>query len=158
MSTFGGIYERSPWVADQVWRQGLSEREDSLEGLSQAMRDAVDASTPETQLSLIRTHPDLAGKAAVRGELTSESNVEQASAGIDQCTEEEFERFQKYNATYRERFGFPFVMAVRGSNRESILTAFERRLENDYETEFRQALREIHKIAMLRLRAVAEFG
>jgi OHCU decarboxylase len=91
----------------------------------------------------------------VRGELTAESTGEQASAGIDQCNAEEFARFQRYNEAYKAKFGFPFIMAVRGSNRHKILAAFETRLENDAETEFHTAIEQIHKIARLRLEAVA---
>ena len=155
ISHFGGIYEHSPWIAEQVWENGLESCYDSIENLSEAMRNVVGNAGAELQLGLIRAHPDLAGKAAVRGELTKESSSEQASAGIDQCSSEEFDRFQRYNRLYKEKFQFPFVMAVKGSNRVSILEAFEQRLDNDYETEFAYALTEIHKIARLRLQEIA---
>ena len=105
----------------------------------------------ERKLALIRAHPDLAGKAAISGQLTEESTSEQSSAGIDQCSPEEFERFQELNSQYKEKFGFPFVMAVRDSHRHEILAAFKSRLANDSQTEFETAIREIHKIASLRL-------
>ena len=118
------------------------------------MADCVDNASRERQLTLIRAHPDLAGKAQIAGELTAESTSEQASAGLGQCTREEYERFQTLNERYRRKFGFPFVMAVRDSSRGEILAAFERRLENGYETEFESALVEIHEIARLRLQAM----
>jgi OHCU decarboxylase len=118
------------------------------------MADCVDNASVETQLALIRAHPDLAGKAQVAGELTEDSTTEQASAGLDQCSAEEYERFQSLNADYHEKFGFPFVMAVRDSSRVEILDAFGKRLGNDPNTEFETALAEIHKIARLRLEAM----
>lgn len=118
------------------------------------MSAIVDAADEETKLALIRAHPDLAGRAAIRGGLTAASSEEQASAGLDQCTEEEYARFQSLNGRYRKKFGFPFVMAVRGRNRADILAAFERRLGNGREEEMVTALREIHKIARLRLEAM----
>ena len=116
--------------------------------------DCVDNAAVELQLELIRAHPDLAGKAQVAGELTEESATEQASAGISQCTPDEFEQFQTLNTQYKEKFDFPFVMAVRNSSRCEILNSFEHRLRNAYENEFEAALVEIHKIARLRLEAM----
>jgi OHCU decarboxylase len=152
---FGGIYEHSVWIAREAWRFGLDERHDTPAGLSAVMADVVEQAAVERQLELIRAHPDLAGRAAVQGELTAESTSEQASAGIDRCTPREFERFQRFNHLYKDKFGFPFVMAVKGSNRFEILGAFEERLDNDVETEVRRALDEIHKIARLRLNELA---
>lgn len=153
VARYGGIYEHSPWVAEAAWdRYGKAPPADELAGV---MAACVDAASDARKLALIRAHPDLAGRAAVAGELTAESTSEQASAGIDRCTPEEFARFTGYNARYVEKFGFPFVMAVRGSNRHAILAAFEERLDNDPGTEFRRAIAEIHKIARLRLEALA---
>ena len=103
---------------------------------------------------LIRAHPDLAGRAQVAGELTVESTAEQSSAGLDQCSADEYQQFQSLNAAYREKFDFPFIMAVRNSTRAEILEAFASRIENDYDLEFETALMEIHKIAGLRLAAL----
>jgi OHCU decarboxylase len=103
------------------------------------------------QLALINAHPDLAGKAAVRGELTASSTAEQAGAGISECTAEEFSRFTQLNDAYKAKFGFPFIMAVKGSNRHQILAAFEERIHNSPEQEFACALAEINKIALFRL-------
>ena len=103
---------------------------------------------------MIRAHPDLAGRASIAGELTAESTEEQASAGLDRCSPEEYARFQSLNTAYKEKFGFPFVMAVRNRSRADILEAFERRLGNDYDEEFETAIAEIHTIARLRIDAM----
>jgi OHCU decarboxylase len=149
---YGRIYESSPWVAEQSFEQAAGVSEPAA--LAKVFAACVDRAGDEAKLALIRSHPDLAGRAAVRGELTPESTAEQASAGIDQCTKDEFEKFQSLNRRYRDRFGFPFVMAVRGSNRHDILAAFERRLGNTPEAEIGTAIAEIHKIARLRLEAL----
>ena len=149
---YGGIYEHSAWVAERSFDAARNASE--TEELAGIMARAVDTAPQERRLALIRAHPDLAGKAAVAGELTAESNEEQTSAGIDRCTQEEFDRFQSLNRAYREKFGFPFVMAVRGSNRGAILEAFAERLANDEQTEFDTAIGEIHKIARMRLEAM----
>lgn len=149
--SFADLYEHSPWVAEQTYDQGLSEAENDIEQLHQRFSKTVLQADKELQLSLIRAHPDLAGKAAVRGELTEASTSEQAGAGIQDCTPEEFERFSQLNDQYKARFEFPFIMAVKGSNRFQILDAFVERLENSYQQEFERALNEINKIAWFRL-------
>jgi len=152
---FGGIYENSPWIAETLWRRGLDASHDSVVGVATALAAVVDTADSARKLALINAHPDLAGRAAVAGELTADSTAEQASAGIDQCNAEEFERFQNFNARYKNKFSFPFIMAVKGSNRHAILAAFEQRLENGPKTEFATALAEVHKIARLRLSEMA---
>jgi OHCU decarboxylase len=152
IARYGGIYEHSPWVAEQVAEDAA--QVDDVDELADLMAECVDNAATEQQLALIRAHPDLAGKAQVAGQLTAESTAEQASAGLDQCSKVEYERFQALNEAYKEKFGFPFVMAVRGSTRQDILDAFSRRLQNDYDLEFETALVEIHKIARLRLEAM----
>jgi OHCU decarboxylase len=149
---YGAIYEHSPWVAEQAL--AVLGDIDDLELIAIVMADCVDNASEEQQLQLIRAHPDLAGKAQIAGELTDDSTTEQSRAGLDQCTPEEYEQFQNLNRAYHERFGFPFVMAVRNSGRQAILEAFERRLGNDADVEFETALAEIHKIARLRLEAM----
>ncbi len=149
---YGGIYEHSPWVAEQVAELGVDETD--TKRLAELMAECVDNASRERQLELIRAHPDLAGKAQVAGELTEDSSTEQASAGLDRCSPAEFERFQALNAAYHDKFGFPFVMAVRNSSRQEILAAFSERLDNDPALEFETALAEIHKIARLRLDAM----
>lgn len=155
MTRFGDVYEHSPWIARQTWQRGLTVEHDSVDGLAAALAQTLAGAGRQQQLELIRAHPDLAGRAAVRGELTKDSTDEQASAGLDQCSAEEFERLQQLNNAYQEKFGFPFIMAVRGSNRHAILAGFEQRLHNDAETEFARALQEINKIVRLRLQNIA---
>lgn len=152
VARYGGIYEHSPWVAEQV--EPLLADTDDIEVIARLMADCVDNASMERQLELIRAHPDLAGKAQIAGELTAHSGSEQASAGLDRCSAEEYEKFQRLNRKYRDKFGFPFIMAVRDSSRAEILTAFEARLGNEPSTEFETALSEIHKIAASRLRAM----
>lgn len=155
INRYGGIYEHSAWVAERV-KKLLGDSQADGELLAGLMADCVDNASLDTQLELIRAHPDLAGKAEVAGELTADSTAEQSSAGLDQCTQEEFERFQSLNSAYKEKFGFPFIMAVRESTRSEILEAFSSRIENDYNSEFETALQEIHKIARLRLAALED--
>ena len=149
---YGGIYEHSQWVAEAAAQ--LVDDSADVDVIARVMADCVDNASRARQLELIRAHPDLAGKAAVAGELTDDSVSEQASAGLDRCTPEEYARFQALNTAYRRKFGFPFVMAVRNCTREQILAAFESRLENDYDAEFENALIEIHRIARMRLVAL----
>lgn len=152
VTTYGGIYEHSPWVAEEAFDEFALTTD--INQLPALLASKVDAADDQRKLTLIRAHPDLAGRAAVRGELTTESMTEQSSAGIDQCSQEEYERFQGLNEEYKRKYSFPFVMAVRDSNREEILAAFESRLRNDHDTEFATAIAEIHKIARLRLEAI----
>ncbi len=154
VETFGAVYEHSPWVAARTHDAGLGTQLDSLPGLAQAMADTLASANKDEKLALICAHPDLAGKAAAAGDLTDESNDEQASAGLDQCTTEELARFHQLNNAYKAKFNFPFIMAVKGSNRHLILAAFEQRIENSVDVEFDTALGEINKIAKLRLQAL----
>ena len=150
---FGGVYENSSWVAERA-AESLTDM-DNLEAVGAVMAKCVDAASASRQLELIRAHPDLAAELSPGGGLSSDSADEQASAGLDRCSAEELEHFRSLNSRYREKFGFPFVMAVRDLNRTEILEAFVRRLANDRATEMNVALREIHKIARLRLDAMA---
>jgi len=152
VARYGGIYEHSAWVAEEAAGDAMANEE--LEQIAVIMADCVDNASTERQLALIRAHPDLAGKAQLAGELTQDSTTEQSKAGLDQCSADEYAQFQSLNDRYHEKFGFPFVMAVRASTRAEILTAFAARLENDAATEFETALEEIHKIARLRLHAM----
>lgn len=154
VARYGGIYEHSPWVAEQV--QELLDGSVDTEHLARLMADCVDNASRERRLELVCAHPDLAGKAQISGDLTVDSSVEQASAGLDQCTPDEYARFQALNSSYKNKFGFPFVMAVRDSSRIQILAAFETRLGNDADLEFETALAEIHAIARLRLQALED--
>lgn len=152
---FGGVYEHTPSIAAKTWQDDLDATHDSVDGLAKALASTADNFSREDLLTLINAHPDLAGRAAVAGELTPESTSEQSGAGIDQCNAEEFARFEAFNERYKRKFGFIFIMAVKGSNRFQILENFEQRLENDADEEFERALQEIHKIARLRLREIA---
>ena len=151
VAKFGGVYEHSPWIAEAVFDAGLTPAEDSAAGLSAAMMEVLEKAGDDQKLALIRAHPDLAGKAALAGELTDESASEQAGAGLDQCTAEEFAAFQELNAAYGEKFGFPFIIAVKGKTRHDILDAFRARLKNNAEQELETALAQINKIARFRL-------
>ncbi|MCM2319208.1 MAG: 2-oxo-4-hydroxy-4-carboxy-5-ureidoimidazoline decarboxylase [Pseudomonas sp.] len=154
VAAFADIYEHSPWVAECVFTQGIGPEDDAIEHLHGRMACVLLSAGREAQLALINAHPDLAGKAAMRGELTAASSAEQAGAGIDACNVEELARFGELNAAYKARFGFPFIMAVKGSDRQQILDAFAQRLNNTPEQEFARALGEINKIALLRLQAL----
>ena len=154
IARYSGIYEHSAWVAEEA-APFVADSTD-LDAIAAVMADCVDNASTEKQLELIRAHPDLAGKAQVAGELTADSTSEQSSAGLDQCSAEEYDRFQALNSAYHDKFGFPFVMAVRNSSRTEILEAFGSRLENDPDMEFETALAEIHKIARLRLQVMEE--
>jgi len=156
IARFGELYEHSPWVAERTWRRGIDSTHNSLDSLAKALAITLDQADESEQLALIRAHPDLAGKAAVSGELTAASTDEQTSAGIHQCTEAEFSRFQVLNERYKTKFDFPFIKAVKGSNKRAILDAFETRIEHDRASEFNVALQEINKIARFRLVAMLE--
>jgi len=116
-----------------------------------AFRGAVARADDERQVALIRAHPDLAGRAAIAGELTAQSRSEQATVGLDRLTPAEFEQFTRANDAYRERFGFPFVICVREGTKETILAAYEERLGHEPEVEMAIALDEIVKIMRLRI-------
>lgn len=139
------LFEHSPWI---------EERADALPSSGDRHADlmaVVYAATPEEQLALIRAHPELAGKAAIDKTLTEASAAEQASAGLDRLTEAEFGQFHVLNAAYRERFGFPFIICVRLTDKAGILAAMEARLANDRDTEIATAIAQIGEIVRLRL-------
>ncbi|MGL4611711.1 MAG: 2-oxo-4-hydroxy-4-carboxy-5-ureidoimidazoline decarboxylase [Trueperaceae bacterium] len=147
----GGIFEHSPWVADGTWYKRPFA---SVAELHEAMCDDVEHAPEEQQLKLIRAHPDLAGKAALAGDLTESSKLEQAGAGLDRLTPEEYRHFHALNDAYTAKFAFPFILAVKGHTKETILQAFEERLPNSLEVEKARALEEIYKIARFRLEAL----
>jgi OHCU decarboxylase len=145
---FGPLFEHSPWVATDAWSDRPFADKDEL---FEALRSAMYSASTERKLALIRAHPDLAGRAAIEGTLTRSSTREQASAGLDRLTPDEYEAFTRLNSAYRERFGFPFVVCVREHTKESILRVAAERLEHTRDEEVRVALEEIAKIARLRL-------
>jgi OHCU decarboxylase len=145
---FGPLFEHSPWVAEAAWSdRPFADRDDLFEALEGAMY----AAPRERRLALIRAHPDLAGKAAIEGTLTNSSRREQAAAGLDRLTPDEYAAFTRTNTAYRERFGFPLVVCAREHTKESILRVAAERLSNSEDEEIRVALAEIAKIARLRL-------
>lgn len=148
VSLLGAIYEHSPWLAERAW---LARPFADQQALLAAFSAALAAASEDEQLSLIRAHPDLAGRAALRGELTAASNSEQASAGLDQCSAEELARFNELNTAYQAKFGFPFIMAVKQATRTQILQGFEQRIQHSPAEEFKTALNEINRIASFRL-------
>jgi 2-oxo-4-hydroxy-4-carboxy-5-ureidoimidazoline decarboxylase len=148
VAALGEIYEHAPWVAQAVWRQRPFA---TLAALHEAMMAAVRAAPAEQQLTLIKGHPDLAGKAARAGAMTADSQAEQASAGLERLSEAEFAQFHRLNGAYREKFGIPFIICARRHGKDSILQQFERRLQNGTAEEAETALAEIFRIAALRL-------
>jgi len=148
-----GVYEHSPWIAEAAWTQRPFA---SLAALEWALVQALAAAGRDKQLALIRAHPELAGKAMVAKTLTAESTNEQGKAGLTDCTPEEFAKLQQLNADYNQRFGWPFILAVRGPRgqgltRHEIIATFERRLAGHPDFEFAECLRHIHRIAQIRL-------
>ena len=148
MAAIGEVMELAPWVADEAYAKRPFA---SIAALYQAMTDAVRKAGDERQRALIDGHPDLVGKAAREGKLTADSTAEQAAAGLDRLTEEEFAAFHRLNDAYRGKFGMPFIVCVRRHGKESILRQFEKRLKNDAASEQKTALAEIFRIAALRL-------
>jgi OHCU decarboxylase len=153
VSKFGALYEHSPWVAEEAWNERPF---GSLPELHGAFVRAMYEAPQERQLDLIRAHPDLAGKAGIAGELTPDSAREQASAGLERLTPEEYENFHRLNTAYRQRFGFPLIIAVREHTKETILDDAEARLKHSRPEEIKTALIEIAKIARLRLQDLVE--
>ncbi|MCP3708548.1 2-oxo-4-hydroxy-4-carboxy-5-ureidoimidazoline decarboxylase [Paraburkholderia sp. CNPSo 3274] len=148
VAALSGIFEHSPWVAVAAAQQRPFA---SIDALHRTMSQAVETSGEAQQLALINAHPELAGKAAVRGELTAESTREQSGAGLNQCTQEEFDKLVALNGAYREKFGFPFILAVRGYDRHGIIANFEARVNNSRADEMRASLDQIYRIARFRL-------
>jgi len=151
-----GIYEHSPWIAERAAPQRPFA---SLAGLKQALQAVVARASQDEQLALLRAHPELAGKAAIAGELTVESSGEQAASGLNLCSPEEYAALHELNAQYNDRFGFPFILAVkgptgRGLTRSAIIATFRRRLANGRADELAEALRQVHRIAEIRLNAL----
>ncbi len=158
VARYGGVYEHSPWIAKQAFDGGLRAAGNSADGLSRTMTAIVEAAGEDAQLALLRAHPDLAGKLAIDGALTAESTSEQAGAGLDHCTQEEFARFQTLNSAYTRKFEFPFILAVAGYKRAEIIDIFENRVGNDRQTELHEALKQVHRIALLRLTVLMQEG
>ncbi len=148
VDVLGEVFENSPWLVE---RAAASRPFASREALVAQLVDVMNTAAQDEQLALIRAHPDLAGKAARAGELTASSAREQAGAGLDQLTDDEFALFHQLNTDYQTRFGFPFIIAVRDHTKASILAAFQDRLNNEPETEISEAMRNIARIVSLRI-------
>lgn len=151
VARLGGIYEHSPWVAARAY---AARPFASLDALHAAMQAAMLAAAPDEQLSLVRAHPELLGRLEA-AQLTASSRSEQAGAGLDRCTAAERARMRELNGRYRERFGFPFIVAVKGLDWSGIIARMESRLPNTREAELATALAEIGRIARFRLEALA---
>jgi 2-oxo-4-hydroxy-4-carboxy-5-ureidoimidazoline decarboxylase len=150
-TALGHVFEHSPWVAERAGRKRPFE---SISALHETMMATVWAAPAPSQMALLRAHPELAGKAALRGELTADSTQEQSGAGLTECSAEELARLSKLNAEYNAKFGFPFILAVKGYDRAGILREFERRVERDSSVEFEEALKQVARIARARLDAL----
>ncbi len=145
LKRYGGIYEHSPWIAEAAYGA------EGIEKIHAAMKAAVAQAGHDKKLALICAHPELGSKV----KMAEASVQEQAGAGLDRCTPQEFAEFQKLNADYNRKFGFPFIIAVKGLTREDILKAFRKRIQNEVAAEFETALEQIHKIAWFRLSALS---
>jgi OHCU decarboxylase len=152
VARFGGVFEHSPWIAERAHGLELGPAHDSAAGLHSALARVFRSASEAERLGVLRAHPDLAGKLAEARRLTAESSAEQAAAGLDALTDAERAEFQRLNAAYTDRFGFPFIIAVRDHAKAGILAAFHRRLASDRATEFATACAEVERIALLRLK------
>lgn len=149
IARYGFLFEHSPWIVEAAAARR------PFDDLHTGLMAVVHEADEEQQLALIRAHPELAGKAAIAGDLTDSSTAEQASAGLDKLTTQEYERFHALNAAYGERFGFPFIICVRLTDKAGILKAMTDRLNNDREQEIATAIAQIGEIVRLRLGEVA---
>jgi 2-oxo-4-hydroxy-4-carboxy-5-ureidoimidazoline decarboxylase len=148
VAAFGGIAEHSPWVAEAA---AAGRPFATRAAMVAAFQAAIGDAGAEAQRALLVAHPDLAGRAAIAGDLTDDSRREQAGAGLDRLTPEEFARFTVLNTAYRERFGIPFIFAVRGADKHRILAAFEQRIGNAADVELATALSQVCRIVAFRL-------
>ena len=151
IARFGGIFEHSAWIAERAFDGELGPVNDTAIGLHAALARRFREATSEERLGVLRAHPDLAGKLAAAKRLTAESTAEQASAGLDALTDAERADFTDLNDRYTEKFGFPFIIAVRDHDKAGILATFHRRIGQTQETEFTEACTQVERIAYLRL-------
>jgi OHCU decarboxylase len=153
LETFGSVFEQSPWIAENVWNDGLDARHDTAAGMHEVMCNEIRQAGMEQKLELLRAHPELACAISREG-LSKASRGEQRRSGLEQCTEEEFAEFKRLNAAYREKFGFPFILAIKGFQRKQILEIFRNRLQHSPEEEFQAALAQVMKIGLFRLQEI----
>jgi 2-oxo-4-hydroxy-4-carboxy-5-ureidoimidazoline decarboxylase len=150
---FGGIFEKSPWVAERAWDKKPFA---SVDDMHAAMVAVVKNAPLPGQLALLQSHPDLAGKEAQAGAMTTSSVSEQASAGLNALSKAEMTQISNFNTAYKQKFGFPFIIAVRMHTKEGIFFDFSRRLQNDTQTEFSNDLQNVYAITRLRLNKMLE--
>jgi 2-oxo-4-hydroxy-4-carboxy-5-ureidoimidazoline decarboxylase len=148
VQAIGWVFEDSPWVAERAWDKRPFA---SVDALHDALVDIVAAATLDEQLALLRAHPDLGSDSAGVKPLSAASTREQAGAGLGSLTKEELDRLRALNGTYRGKFGFPFLYAVKGSTKSDVLNALERRLTSTRDAEMQEALRQVYRIARFRL-------
>ena len=146
---FGGIFEKSPWVAEQAWSLRPFA---SVDDMHQKMFGVIKSASKQQQIAFLNNHPELAGKEAQAGAMTTDSVAEQASAGLNSLSKEELARLSALNAAYRAKFGFPYMIFVRGHTKEGIFFYFDRRLGNDPDSELKNALDQVYGITRFRLR------
>ena len=144
ISIFGNVFEKTQWIAEKTYN---SKPYKNFEELFSKMMEIFENSKKERHLEILNTHPDL----AVEKKLTEDSKNEQKNASLNQCTDEEFVEFRKLNNEYKKKFGFPFIIAVKGKNKEEILNNFRQRLTNNINLEFEEAKKQVKKIASFRL-------
>lgn len=154
ISRFGGVFEHSPFIAERAYDDGFVGETLDVDRVHTALVAIFRAASPEERLGVLRAHPDLAGRLAIAGELTEDSKKEQAGAGLDRLSAEEHQRFTELNSAYVEKFGFPFIIAVKGLDKQAILSAFEKRIDNNRDAEFETATAQVERIALLRLEAL----
>jgi 2-oxo-4-hydroxy-4-carboxy-5-ureidoimidazoline decarboxylase len=152
VAALGHVAEHSPWVAERAFGARPFA---NVAALLAAMMAAIGAAAPERQLALLRAHPELAGRAAV-GALTADSTAEQSGAGLTNCSPDEYATLQSLNTRYNARFGFPFIIAVKGLDRAAIIAEFTRRVGNDHDVERAEGLRQVGRIVGLRLAALVD--
>ena len=151
VTKFGGIFEHSAWIAERAYDLELGPAHDRAAGVHNALARVFRSASYDERLGVLNAHPDLAGKLAAANRLTAESTSEQASAGLDALTDDERSAFTNLNTTYVAKHGFPFIIAVRDHDKAGIMAAFNRRIDNDTETEFNEACKQVERIAQLRL-------
>ena len=147
------VYEHSPWVPERLFSDDLTEIIDK-DHLQKKMKEIVDNANKTEKLVLIKAHPELGNKLQKSDELTKFSKDEQRSAGLDQCSEEEYETLNQLNERYREKFNFPFIIAVKGISKKKIIEQIRKRVLNTENVEFENAITEIHKIAKIRIQEI----
>ena len=153
---FANIFENSQFIAEDLYKKKGDSFND-FEDLSKKMMDIFENTTKERKLKILNSHPDLANKTKVSS-LADDSKKEQQSAGLDYCTKEEFDEFKKLNDLYKKKFNFPFILAVKGKNKNGILNNFKKRISSNPETEFGEAIKQVKQIASLRLKELNKKG